>query len=48
MGIGSGSTIVFAVERLGERARGLEALRIVCVPTSFQAREVSSMDIDSR
>lgn len=39
VGIGSGSTIVYAVQRLAERARD-EGLDIVCVPTSFQATEV--------
>ncbi|KAK7789446.1 hypothetical protein R5R35_005375 [Gryllus longicercus] len=39
LGIGSGSTIVYAVERLAERVK-LENLSIVCVPTSFQARQL--------
>ena len=43
VGVGSGSTIVYAVERLGERARSAEALRVVCVPTSFQARSVRAL-----
>ncbi|KAG5865792.1 hypothetical protein JTB14_028457 [Gonioctena quinquepunctata] len=40
VGIGSGSTVVFAVERLGERVRK-EKLQILCVPTSFQARQLA-------
>ncbi|KAG7235786.1 hypothetical protein INR49_002173 [Caranx melampygus] len=36
VGVGSGSTIVYAVDRLAERVR-LEKLNIVCVPTSFQS-----------
>ncbi|EGD73779.1 ribose-5-phosphate isomerase [Salpingoeca rosetta] len=36
IGIGSGSTIVFAVDRLAERVRE-ENLTVQCVPTSFQA-----------
>ncbi|CAD7012781.1 ribose-5-phosphate isomerase [Ceratitis capitata] len=39
VGIGSGSTVVFAVERLAERVRK-EGLKIICVPTSFQARQL--------
>ena len=39
VGIGSGSTIVFAVKRLKERVEK-EKLQVVCVPTSFQAREL--------
>ena len=38
IGVGSGSTIVYAVQRLGERAAGPERLRVTCVPTSFQSR----------
>lgn len=46
VGIGSGSTIVYAVHRLAARAKLPEgdALRIstaVFVPTSFQSRQVS-------
>jgi ribose 5-phosphate isomerase A len=36
LGIGSGSTVVYVVERIVERVRG-EKLQVVCVPTSFQA-----------
>uniref|UniRef100_A0A8C7I273 Ribose-5-phosphate isomerase n=1 Tax=Oncorhynchus kisutch TaxID=8019 RepID=A0A8C7I273_ONCKI len=39
VGVGSGSTIVYAVDRLAERVRQ-EKLNIVCVPTSFQARQL--------
>lgn len=39
IGIGSGSTIVFAVERLAQRIKN-EHLKVVCVPTSFQARQL--------
>ncbi|KAG7459017.1 hypothetical protein MATL_G00226750 [Megalops atlanticus] len=39
VGVGSGSTIVYAVDRLAERVRQ-ENLNIVCVPTSFQARQL--------
>uniref|UniRef100_A0A1B0FDH1 ribose-5-phosphate isomerase n=1 Tax=Glossina morsitans morsitans TaxID=37546 RepID=A0A1B0FDH1_GLOMM len=39
IGIGSGSTVVFAVERLAERMKS-ENLNVACVPTSFQARQL--------
>ena len=39
IGVGSGSTVVYAVERLAERVRS-EGLRVTCIPTSFQAEEV--------
>jgi ribose 5-phosphate isomerase A len=39
VGIGSGSTIVFAVNRLAERVK-TEHLDVVCVPTSFQAKQL--------
>lgn len=39
LGIGSGSTIVYAVDRLKERVQK-EKLNIVCIPTSFQARQL--------
>ncbi|XP_025968550.2 ribose-5-phosphate isomerase [Dromaius novaehollandiae] len=39
LGIGSGSTIVHAVQRLAERVKQ-ENLTIVCIPTSFQARQL--------
>ncbi|XP_076831036.1 ribose-5-phosphate isomerase isoform X2 [Brachyhypopomus gauderio] len=39
VGVGSGSTIVYAVDRLAERVKQ-EKLGVVCVPTSFQARQL--------
>ena len=39
VGVGSGSTIVYAVQRLAERVRE-EGLEVRCVPTSFQARQL--------
>ncbi|XP_066991619.1 ribose-5-phosphate isomerase isoform X2 [Anabrus simplex] len=39
IGVGSGSTIVYAVERLAERVRN-ENLKVICIPTSFQARQL--------
>jgi len=39
IGIGSGSTIVFAVQRLAERVKE-EGLQLRCIPTSFQARQL--------
>ncbi|KAF5270115.1 hypothetical protein FQA39_LY08527 [Lamprigera yunnana] len=39
IGIGSGSTVVYAIERLVERIKN-EKLDIVCIPTSFQARQL--------
>lgn len=39
VGIGSGSTIIFAVDRLSQRVK-CENLRVKCVPTSFQARQL--------
>ncbi|PVD39431.1 hypothetical protein C0Q70_02061 [Pomacea canaliculata] len=39
VGIGSGTTIVSAVERIVERVRA-ENLSIVCIPTSFQAKQL--------
>ncbi|KAJ3631204.1 hypothetical protein MTP99_012347 [Tenebrio molitor] len=39
VGIGSGSTVVYAVERLAERVKA-EKLQVKCVPTSFQARQL--------
>lgn len=41
VGIGSGSTIVYAIQRLAERVHSSESLQIRCIPTSFQARTVS-------
>jgi len=39
VGIGSGSTIVYAVQRLAERVKE-EGLQLKCIPTSFQARQL--------
>jgi len=39
VGIGSGSTIVYAVKRLAERVKE-EGLHLRCIPTSFQARQL--------
>jgi len=39
VGIGSGSTVVYAVERLLQRVRE-EKLNVVCVPTSYQATQL--------
>ncbi|CAH1783433.1 unnamed protein product [Owenia fusiformis] len=39
VGVGSGSTIVYAVEKIASRVKA-ENLKIICVPTSFQARQL--------
>ncbi|XP_005385434.1 PREDICTED: ribose-5-phosphate isomerase [Chinchilla lanigera] len=39
LGIGSGSTIVHAVQQIAERVKE-ENLSVVCIPTSFQARQL--------
>lgn len=39
VGIGSGSTIVYAVNRLVERVK-TENLKVICIPTSFQAKQL--------
>lgn len=39
IGVGSGSTIVYAVNRLKQRIEA-ENLNIICIPTSFQARQL--------
>nr|CAG4634953.1 EOG090X0ACL [Alona affinis] len=39
IGIGSGSTVVYAVERLAQRVKD-EGLELVCVPSSFQAKQL--------
>ncbi|UYP47430.1 Ribose-5-phosphate isomerase A [Candidatus Lokiarchaeum ossiferum] len=36
LGIGSGSTVVYAVKRLIERVKN-ENLKVICIPTSFQS-----------
>ncbi|GBP33141.1 Ribose-5-phosphate isomerase [Eumeta japonica] len=38
-GVGSGSTVVYAVQRLAERV-DVENLKVTCVPTSFQAKQL--------
>lgn len=40
IGIGSGSTVVFAVERIGELYSKNTIENIICVPTSFQAKQL--------
>ena len=41
LGVGSGSTIVYAIQRLAERVQDPnEALRVICVPTSFQSKNL--------
>src|SRR5271157_311312 len=39
VGVGSGSTVVYAAQRLGERVAN-ENLQIKCVPTSFQSYQL--------
>ena len=39
VGVGSGSTVVYVAERLAERAKK-EGLKLICIPTSFQARQL--------
>jgi ribose 5-phosphate isomerase A len=39
VGVGSGSTVVYAAERLGELVREA-GVRIKCIPTSFQAKQL--------
>nr|SVE77155.1 EOG090X0ACL [Daphnia lumholtzi]SVE79016.1 EOG090X0ACL [Daphnia lumholtzi] len=39
IGIGSGSTVVYAVERLAQRVKD-EGLEVICVPSSFQAKQL--------
>lgn len=38
VGVGSGSTIVYAVKRLSERIQDGSLRDIKCVPTSFQVK----------
>jgi ribose 5-phosphate isomerase A len=41
LGVGSGSTIVYAIQRLAERVQDPnEGLRVICVPTSFQSKNL--------
>jgi len=42
VGIGSGSTIVYGIQRLAERVWGDEKLQVRCVPTSFQSKQLCS------
>ncbi|KAJ0392796.1 hypothetical protein P43SY_003726 [Pythium insidiosum] len=39
VGVGSGSTVVYAAERLGELVRE-KGLQIKCIPTSFQSKQL--------
>lgn len=39
IGIGSGSTVVYAVERLASRVKE-ENLKLICIPTSFQSKQL--------
>ncbi|KAL4231856.1 hypothetical protein ACF0H5_009432 [Mactra antiquata] len=39
VGIGSGTTVVSAVDRIAERVKE-EKLKLVCIPTSFQAKQL--------
>ncbi|XP_030763601.1 ribose-5-phosphate isomerase [Sitophilus oryzae] len=39
VGIGSGSTVIYAVDRLAQRVTE-ENIKVKCVPTSFQARQL--------
>ena len=42
LGVGSGSTILYAIQRLVEKVHDEKSLKnICCVPTSFQSRNVS-------
>lgn len=40
VGVGSGSTVVYAAERLGELVKGKKLTGIKCIPTSFQAKQL--------
>lgn len=39
LGVGSGSTVVYAVQRLAERIER-ENIKVTCIPTSFQAKQL--------
>jgi ribose 5-phosphate isomerase A len=39
IGIGSGSTVVYAVERIAEKVKE-QNLKLTCIPTSFQAKQL--------
>ncbi|MHA1341343.1 MAG: ribose 5-phosphate isomerase A [Promethearchaeota archaeon] len=43
VGIGSGSTVVYAVERIVERVKK-ENLKLVCIPTSFQSYQLITLN----
>ncbi|ETN19536.1 ribose 5-phosphate isomerase A [Phytophthora nicotianae P10297] len=40
VGVGSGSTVVYAAERLGELVKEKKLTDIKCIPTSFQAKQL--------
>lgn len=40
IGIGSGSTVVYAVEKLAEMYHSKEITNIICVPTGFQSENL--------
>jgi len=40
IGVGTGTTAKYAIKRLGDKVRSGELKDIVCVPTSFQARQL--------
>lgn len=39
VGIGSGSTVIPAVQRIAEKVKS-ENLNLICIPTSFQAKQL--------
>ncbi len=39
VGVGSGSTVVYAVDRIVERVKA-EGLKLRCIPSSFQAEQL--------
>ncbi|KAG8033818.1 hypothetical protein G9C98_008299 [Cotesia typhae] len=39
IGIGSGSTVIYAVNRIAEKVK-IDGINVVCVPTSFQSRQL--------
>ncbi|KAF7995079.1 hypothetical protein HCN44_004551 [Aphidius gifuensis] len=40
IGVGSGSTVIYAVHRIAEKVRSENMANVICVPTSFQARQL--------
>jgi len=41
LGVGSGSTIIYAIQRIAERVQDPnESLRVICIPTSFQSKNL--------